>query len=330
MDGYISKRECALKWGISERRVNQYLLEGRVPGAFRFGKSWAIPETAEKPDNPQGVHIAPEQKTVAYSFSPVFVMPKTDPDAILKTLPVRERGMAICDLAYMRGDLMKIKIYWHMAREGAEERDLSAALAYTSAFATDDDKMKTEITGYYKQAREQALGTYRRAIYTVVQALDAVCMNREDEIPDWLKSCDFSVFPSMWRPFMLYLHTLYQRTARNHKGVYATATAALALCEKEATFTNLDIYFHLLAAWAAYRMDDEAHAQIHVHDAVTLGAPFGFVTPYAEYLTACGNIVSDELDRSYPDLLDKVEELWDVCFSNWTRARGTFSNIRKS
>ncbi|MBR3016901.1 MAG: helix-turn-helix domain-containing protein [Clostridia bacterium] len=50
MKGYLSVREIAAKWKVSERRVNQYIQEGRVPGTERFGKSWAIPEDAEKPE----------------------------------------------------------------------------------------------------------------------------------------------------------------------------------------------------------------------------------------------------------------------------------------
>ena len=51
--GYISIREASYRWGVSERRVNQYCAEGRIPGASRFGRSWAIPENAEKPSDPR-------------------------------------------------------------------------------------------------------------------------------------------------------------------------------------------------------------------------------------------------------------------------------------
>ena len=53
MKGYLSIREASHKWGVSERRVNQYCSEGRIPGAERFGRSWAIPDTAEKPTDPR-------------------------------------------------------------------------------------------------------------------------------------------------------------------------------------------------------------------------------------------------------------------------------------
>ena len=45
--GYISIREASYRWGVSERRVNQYCAEGRISGAARF------PENAEKPSDPR-------------------------------------------------------------------------------------------------------------------------------------------------------------------------------------------------------------------------------------------------------------------------------------
>ena len=50
MKGYQSVQETAERWGISVRWVNQYALEGRIPGAERLGRSWAIPEDAVKPE----------------------------------------------------------------------------------------------------------------------------------------------------------------------------------------------------------------------------------------------------------------------------------------
>ena len=53
MKGYLSIRETSCKWGISERRVNQYAAQGRIPGAERIGRSWAIPDDAARPTDPR-------------------------------------------------------------------------------------------------------------------------------------------------------------------------------------------------------------------------------------------------------------------------------------
>ena len=49
MTGYISVKEASEKWNISERWVQKLCEENRIPGVIRFGRSWALPENAEKP-----------------------------------------------------------------------------------------------------------------------------------------------------------------------------------------------------------------------------------------------------------------------------------------
>ena len=47
---YLSVAQMAKKWGISERSVSKYCAENKIPGAFMTGKTWNIPENAEKPE----------------------------------------------------------------------------------------------------------------------------------------------------------------------------------------------------------------------------------------------------------------------------------------
>lgn len=49
MDNYISLSETAEKWGISSRRLRKLCEEGRILGAGKLGRNWAIPIDAEKP-----------------------------------------------------------------------------------------------------------------------------------------------------------------------------------------------------------------------------------------------------------------------------------------
>ena len=49
MNEYMKISEAAIKWEISERRVNTLCLQGRIPNAVKFGTTWAIPKNAEKP-----------------------------------------------------------------------------------------------------------------------------------------------------------------------------------------------------------------------------------------------------------------------------------------
>ena len=57
---YISVYEAAKKWGLSERSVRNYCAEGRVSGAVLVGKTWMIPENAEKPIRKTRSDAAPD------------------------------------------------------------------------------------------------------------------------------------------------------------------------------------------------------------------------------------------------------------------------------
>lgn len=46
---YMTTGEAVQKWNISERRVRQLLVEGRIEGAIKIGGNWNIPVDAEKP-----------------------------------------------------------------------------------------------------------------------------------------------------------------------------------------------------------------------------------------------------------------------------------------
>lgn len=48
---YMSVKQTAEKWGISDRRVRILCSEGKFPGVIREGRSWKIPAEAQKPED---------------------------------------------------------------------------------------------------------------------------------------------------------------------------------------------------------------------------------------------------------------------------------------
>ena len=49
MEEYLTIKEIAEKWGLTPRRVQKMCSEGRLPGAKKFGRNWAIPKDVERP-----------------------------------------------------------------------------------------------------------------------------------------------------------------------------------------------------------------------------------------------------------------------------------------
>ena len=65
MTNYMTAKEAAERWGLSERRVTALCREERIYGSKKQGRSWVIPEDSEKPSDNRvktGNYIQKEEK----------------------------------------------------------------------------------------------------------------------------------------------------------------------------------------------------------------------------------------------------------------------------
>lgn len=46
---FMTVKEAAAKWGLSERRLQTICNEEMISGVVKFGNVWAIPSEAERP-----------------------------------------------------------------------------------------------------------------------------------------------------------------------------------------------------------------------------------------------------------------------------------------
>ena len=51
IEGYLTVKEAAEKWNITIRSVQIMYAQGKINGAAKFGRVWAIPANAKRPDD---------------------------------------------------------------------------------------------------------------------------------------------------------------------------------------------------------------------------------------------------------------------------------------
>ena len=49
MNGYITTKEAAETWGITQRQVQNHCKKNRIPGVVTHGTTYMIPEDAMRP-----------------------------------------------------------------------------------------------------------------------------------------------------------------------------------------------------------------------------------------------------------------------------------------
>ena len=61
---YMTIQQASEKWKISERRIQVLCVNGRLAGAVKFGRQWAIPLSIGKPKDERvktGKYVKPEE-----------------------------------------------------------------------------------------------------------------------------------------------------------------------------------------------------------------------------------------------------------------------------
>ena len=96
---YRSVNEIAKKWNVSERSVRNYCAHGRVDGAFLTGKTWNIPENAEKPERsnkkkeqPIDLQKVPEEEKLKYEIAEELGLLDKVLETGWKSLSAKETG----------------------------------------------------------------------------------------------------------------------------------------------------------------------------------------------------------------------------------------------
>ena len=47
--GIMTVKEAAQKWGVTPRRVGEYIRGERIIGAYKIGAAWVMPDDTKKP-----------------------------------------------------------------------------------------------------------------------------------------------------------------------------------------------------------------------------------------------------------------------------------------
>ena len=88
-------KEASAAWGITERRVNELCRNGRIPGAYKEGKQWLIPNGTRKPMDQRGrrsgtpLPVSSVRKPLPVGISD-FKTATTDYYYVDKTLLIRD------------------------------------------------------------------------------------------------------------------------------------------------------------------------------------------------------------------------------------------------
>ena len=333
MKDYLSLREAAQKWGVSERRINQYCTEGRIAGAQRIGKAWAIPSNAQKPGDPRRMRqqekIPPLQTSAGGRLNHANLMPLMNTAfvpgncqaAALAMTPGPRRDIALAEYHYFSGQpeaaAKEAEAYLTSPDIGAK---LSACLIYAYAnlslgriprarFALDE--LNAALASAGKESPEF------RAAAAFVASAGAVLLHlpmpdKQPEIESFLP-----LLPPGLRAFALYVQAHYLYLKKEYSKSAGTVEATLAM--GASAYPIPAIYLHLVAVMDYMSLKQSEQAQGHLLTAWEMARPDDLIEGFGEHHGLLGAMLEAVIKPKWPEDFKRIIDITYRFSSGWRR-----------
>lgn len=316
---YITVKEAAAKWNISLRMVQKLCEQERIHGTEKFGRAWMIPACTEKPADPRVEKEHPQsisselERVIASTSAP---LPAHNPDAILNNIKEEwARLQYEAEIAYLRGDFQKVIRFINMIQGNDAVKLRACPVVVSTIISMGDYRKYTEIDVYLKE-KVNKIGC--AAVFAELSLTTAAvsCM-APDLAPEWLKEGNLDAVPMQFRYYTLYLRAKYFQCMGKYEAMLALSQTALILGEPKSGFTYTGIYLRLCCAAAYHALEQEDKARRFLLEAMRIALPHGFITPFAENVTALGGLMEQCLLQEFPNQYDAVIKQWMRTFQNW-------------
>ena len=327
MGEYLSVKEAAAKWGVSERRVNQFCAEGRIKGARKLGGVWAIPAEADKPSDPRRKK-APAAPTAAPARSTVL-MP-------LMNTPFEPGRCTACIRAMEAGPGREIAWAEYYYFSGQPEKAIRAA----EPFLTDEDLgLQLSACWIYAYAN-LSVGQIQRAKFALSQVQKALTAGAEKTpqlraaeavvaagaavllhlpVPkDLPPTADFlPLLPPGPRAFALYIQAHYLYLQQEYGKSVGIVEATLAMGAEQYPISA--IYLHLVAVMDYMSLRQPERARGHLLSAWDLARPDDLIEGFGEHHGLLGGMLEAVLKQDFPEDFKRIIAITYRFSSGWRR-----------
>lgn len=276
---YISTKEAAARWGVSERLVQRYCIENRILGAKKFGHYWMIPAGAEKPPKHRQKEVP---KTSYDSLFPIddaslVCLPgwqaAGEAEQVLSTLSGESARLFETGLAYYRG---QVELACKLARtllEDAQYYETRIACLQVLALCAVYRGNYVDWTEVLQ--RILSLPSWRAETDALKElAIASVRLSFLDlsTVPDWLKSGDFERLPESGSFQAVFVHIKCLQVA----GKLEVAKHAVKMALTRPDFRSnpaVRSYFELILAHLTHALNEDEAAKVHIRTALTYILP---------------------------------------------------------
>ena len=322
---YITVREAALKWGVSQRQAQLYCINGRVPGAKKFSGAWAIPADAQKPEDPRRAGIPPEPAEPGLPLMPLMntaFPPGRCLEAIRGMADDRLREIALAEYCYFSGQPEKAILTSEPFLSHPEPAlRMSACLIYSYAsLSVGQIQRARRVLAELRQLSAAAAGAPAaiQAAGAFVTAAAAVLLHlpvsREAEAA---LQAQIHLLPPGLRMFALYIQAHHAYLLEDYGRCIGIAETAFSMQDRVCPIPS--IYMHLAAVMGYMGMKQPEQAQAHLRTAWALARPDDLIEGLGEHHGLLGGMLEVVLKKDYPEDFRRIIAITYRFSAGWRR-----------
>ena len=323
---YLTVREIAEKWNLSGRMVQQLCIDGRIPGAQKFGRSWAIPADAEKPQDPRIVRKKRQRADSPLDYTNLMPLLNTpfQPGKCLAAVEAMaagaQRDIALAEYHYFSGHseeaAREAEPYLTSSDMGAR---LSACFIYAYAnlplghiqrarFALNE--LKAALAGRKDAPEMEAASAFVAAAGAVLLHLPL-----PEDLPEIQRF--LPLLPPGPRSFALYVSAHY----RYIQGDYAASAGIVegGLAMGAAQYPIPAIYLHLVAVMDYMGLRQTEQARAHLLSAWELARPDDLIEGLGEHHGLLGGMLEAVIKPKWPEDFKRIIDITYRFSAGWRK-----------
>lgn len=321
---YITLRQAAQGWGISERLAQKYCADGRVAGARKFGGRWAVPAAAPKPEDPRR---APSRPAAAAPLLPMPLLNGAFPpggclEYLARIEDDRLRQIALSEYGYFTGRPEQA------AREAepyltSPEPALRLSACLLFAYANLSLGQPQRVRAVLDQARAAAAGLdpqaspVLRAEAAFVTAAASVLLHLPAAEAVQAMQRELRWLPPGLQLFALYVQAHHAYLQGDYGRSLGVVETALALQDPVCPIPA--IYLHLAAVMDHMSLKQPEPAQAHLLAAWELARPDDLIQPFGEHHGLLGGMLEAALKKDWPEDFRRIIAITYRFSAGWRR-----------
>ncbi len=343
---YISVKEAAEKWGVSQNYVQRVCMNGRIEGAAKISGIWAVPVDAKKPGdmrktsekNTNENKSESKEKQVIENLSeknaeasenmrvimPLMNTPYKLGSALDFAKAIEDEGMrniAIAEYYYFSGHASKASdIVEPYLIDSDLALQLSACLIYAySNLALDRIPRARQAMAQIRLTADspEENNPLYKAFAACIATAAGVLLHLP--VPNDIGSIK-SVLPMMptgIRLFALYIEAHGKYLNKHYGSCIAIAETALALEEK--LYPIPSIYLHLVAAMGYINIKETQQAKEHLLEAWKIAQPDDMIEAFGEHHGLLGGVLESVMKKDYPKDFKRIINITYSFSAGWRK-----------